>query len=164
MSHHEPHAGHDAHAAHAAHSEHTPEHYGKIAKILMVLAAISYLGPMLGIQAVTLITAFGIACVKAFLVIKHFMHLTIEKKFVNYFLITAVAFMFLFFAGASPDVMEHQGRNWDNVAAKAETARAIEAHAAGGALSEGWRSWPGTQYLSSTASASGGSPRSRPTA
>lgn len=133
MSHHEAPAGHDAHAAHAGHDDsHSPEHYWKIARILMVLAAISYLGPMLEIQVLTLITAFGIACVKAFLVIKHFMHLTIEKRPVGYFLIVAVAFMFLFFAGASPDVMEHEGRNWVNVGARNETARAQAAHAAGG--------------------------------
>ena len=102
----------------------------------MVLAAVSYLGPMLEIKALTMITAFGIACVKAFLVIKHFMHLTIEKRPVGYFLITAVAFMFLFYAGVSPDVMEHEGRNWVNVGARNETARALAAHAAGGGHGE----------------------------
>lgn len=132
MSHPESHAEHGAHAAHEDHPEHTPEHYRKIAIILMVLATISWLGPMLEIKVLTMVTAFGIAFVKAGLVIKHFMHLTIEKRFVNYFLVIAVAFMFLFYAGTSPDVMAHEGRNWVNVGAMKEIARAQAAHAAGG--------------------------------
>jgi hypothetical protein len=34
--------------------------------------------------------------------------------------------MFLFYAGVSPDIMNHTGRNWSNVAAKQETERALE--------------------------------------
>jgi hypothetical protein len=45
--------------------------------------------------------------------------------------------MFLFFAGVSPDVMEHRGRNWENVAANAETARALKEHAEHGEHGEG---------------------------
>jgi len=135
MSNHEAPAGHDS-TAHAAHEEHSVEHYNKIAIILVVLALISWLGPMLEIKVLTMVTAFGIAFVKAFLVIKHFMHLTIEKRPVGYFLITALAFMFLFYAGVSPDIMEHEGRNWVNVGAKNEMARAKAAKAAGGGHGE----------------------------
>lgn len=113
--------------AHAEHDEHSVAHYTKIAIILIALAFVSYLGPMLEIKSLTLVTAFGIAVVKAFLVIKHFMHLTVEKKFVGYFLLVAVAFMFLFFGGTAGDVMVHRGRNWENVAAQAEVQRALSA-------------------------------------
>ena len=46
--------------------EHEHEHnYGKVYLILLVLLVVSILGPMLEIQVITLITAFGIAGVKA---------------------------------------------------------------------------------------------------
>ena len=38
---------------------------------------------MFGIQGVTLITAFGIAIVKAYLVAKNFMHINVEPRFVG---------------------------------------------------------------------------------
>ena len=51
---------------------------------------------MIGIKWLTLVTAFGIAVVKAYLVAANFMHLKVEKKYVVYLLLTALAFMFLF--------------------------------------------------------------------
>ena len=109
-----------------AHEEHHHTDYVTIWKYLVALLAVSVVGPMFGIKALTLITAFGIAVIKAFLVVKHFMHLNVEKRFVAYFVGTALVFMFLFYAGVSPDVMNHRGRNWSNVAAKQETERALE--------------------------------------
>lgn len=126
--------------AHAEEGHHGVAHYTKILIILMVLAFVSYIGPQFGIKAVTLITAFGIAVVKAFLVIKHFMHLTIEKRFVGYFLLASVAFMFLFFFGVASDVLNHRGRNWENVSAQTEVKRALTAGPAdhhGGGHGEG---------------------------
>ena len=55
--------------------------------------------PALGIRLVTLITAFGIAIVKAYLVAKNFMHLNIEKRWVTYILLAMVAFMVVIFGG-----------------------------------------------------------------
>jgi len=122
-------AHHDDHA-------HGPKHYWKIAKILIALATASFVGPMIGdrfgLHWLTMISAFGIALVKAWLVIKHFMHLNVEKRYVNYMLLTALAFMMLFFAGVAPDVMNHRGRQWENVAAQSEVKRALEEAAAGG--------------------------------
>jgi caa(3)-type oxidase subunit IV len=93
--------------------EHTHHaNYVKIWAILLVLLIISVLGPMVGIKLVTLMTAFGIAIVKAYLVAKNFMHIDIAAKYVTYLVVTLLVFMFLFFAGAAPDVMKHQGRNW----------------------------------------------------
>ena len=114
---------------HAEHHHHMD--YITVWKYLVILLVASVVGPMFEIQALTLITAFGIALVKAYLVIKHFMHLPLEKRFVAYFVGTAVIFMGIFYAGVSGDVMNHTGRNWSNVAAKQETERAlkyIEAH------------------------------------
>jgi len=34
--------------------------------------------------------------------------------------------MLLFFAGTAPDVMEHKGQNWENVAAETEVEQALE--------------------------------------
>lgn len=121
------HAGHD-HGAHG-HEEHVhePIHYVKVWGVLLVLFAISVIGPVFEIKMLTLITAFGVAVVKASMVVKYFMHLDIEKRFVHYFLATSLVFMFLFFAAVAPDVMNHKGSNWVNVAAEAEVARGLAA-------------------------------------
>lgn len=117
----EPHGGeHHAHESHHV-------NYIKIYWILLALLGVSIAGPEIGIRAVTLFTAFGIAVIKAYIVAANFMHLKFEKKYVAYLMFTAVAFMFLFYAGVSPDVMQHRGRNWDNVAAKEEIDRAMKA-------------------------------------
>jgi caa(3)-type oxidase subunit IV len=95
--------------AHAAHS-HPP--YVKIWAILVVLLIASVLGPMLGHPWLTLITAFGIAVVKALMVAAWFMHLNIEKTFVKYLLLLILALVLVFWAGVYPDVQKPQGQNW----------------------------------------------------
>ena len=102
--------------------------YVKIWAILLVLLAISIAGPFVGIQLVTLITAFGIAIIKAYLVAKNFMHLNVEKRFAVYMLTTVLVFVLLFFAGTAPDVMKHDGWQWKKPAVEAVPA----AHAAHG--------------------------------
>ncbi len=105
---------------HAEHAEHEVN-YVKIWAILLCLLIVSILGPMVGIKAVTLITAFGIALIKAYLVAKNFMHLNIEPRYAVYLLLTVLDFMLLFFAGAAPDVMKHEGANWVKPAVQIET-------------------------------------------
>lgn len=117
---------------------HGQSHYVKIWAWLLVLLAISVIGPFMGPKishmtggavqawAVTLVTAFGIAMYKAYLVAANFMHLNIEKKYVTYILLTMIAFMLLFFAGTAPDVMKHEGQHWKNVAAEAAVERGLE--------------------------------------
>jgi caa(3)-type oxidase subunit IV len=86
--------------------------YVKIWAILLVLLSVSVVGPMMGIPLLTLITAFGIALVKAYIVAKNFMHLDIEKPIVHWALAIALIFMVLLFAGVSPDVMKDHGQRW----------------------------------------------------
>jgi caa(3)-type oxidase subunit IV len=126
-------AEHDAHA-----DDHGQSHYVKIWAVLLVLLIISILGPIMApyleigfLQAwmITIMTAFGIALVKAYLVAANFMHLNIEKKYISMLLGTMLMLMLLFFAGVAPDVMKHEGENWENVAAEAEVDRALEAQA-----------------------------------
>ncbi len=90
---------------------HHPD-YVKIWAILVVLLVISVLGPMLEIQILTLLTAFGIAFVKAYLVVKNFMHIGHAARYVTYLVVTCLVFMLLFFAGTAPDVMKADGSNW----------------------------------------------------
>ena len=113
-------------------SGHSHPSYGKVLLWLWILFAISFAGPFLEIRVVTMVTAFGVATVKAFLVLKYFMHVNVEKKYVSYLLATAIAFLALFFAGVAPDVLNHEGQNWENLAAKAEVERRELAHAASG--------------------------------
>ena len=86
--------------------------YVRIWAILVGLLIVSVTGPMVGIRVVTLITAFGIALVKAYMVAKNFMHLDIEKPIVHWVLATALLLMVLLYAGVSPDVMKSQGEHW----------------------------------------------------
>jgi len=112
---------------HGEHPEnHTPKHYVRIWAVLCVLLFVSIAGPMLEIPVVTLITAFGIAGVKAFLVIKHFMHLDEEKPIVMYILTTGIVFMCIMFFAVSVDVMNHDGARWTNDAAKQAVVRGMK--------------------------------------
>lgn len=130
-------------AEHRDHAEdHGEAHYVKIWGVLLVLLIISILGPIVAphvafgfLQAwmITMMTAFGIAIVKAYLVAANFMHLNIEKRYISYLLATMLTFMLLFFAGVAPDVMKHEGQNWENTSAKAEIERGLEAEAAAAA-------------------------------
>ncbi len=97
-------------ATHEEHHDHP--NYVRVWAILLVLLVISVLGPMLEIQVVTLITAFGIAIVKAYMVAKNFMHLNIEPRYVAYLMGTMLIFMFLLFTAVAPDVMKYEGVNW----------------------------------------------------
>jgi caa(3)-type oxidase subunit IV len=108
------HAEHPAHPAHDEHGEHP--NYVRVYWTLLVLLLISFAGPFVGIRWVTLITAFGIAVVKAYMVAKNFMHVNIQPRFVVYILGTCLMFMLLFYAGTAPDVEKHSGANWHKLA------------------------------------------------
>ncbi len=107
-------------------SEQHDVNYKKIYFVLLGLLAVSVVGPLLGILWVTLITAFGIALVKANLVIQNFMHLKWERRLMKWMLMTSLLLMGLMVAGISPDVMSHEGTNWENLAAKAAVERGID--------------------------------------
>lgn len=128
-----------AHDAAPGGGGHTTHHYPyvKIWGVLLVLLALSILGPMLGHPIVTLLTAFGIAFVKAFIVIKYFMHLTVEKKYIGFLLLTMLAFMLVFVGGVSPDVMKHEGQRWVNTAAQDVVTKGLAADKAAEGHGEG---------------------------
>jgi caa(3)-type oxidase subunit IV len=100
--------------------------YRKIYFLLLGLLVVSVVGPFFGVLIVTLVTAFGIALVKANLVIQNFMHLKSEKRLMKWILATSLLLVALFVAGVSSDVLNHEGRNWVNVAAQAAVERGIE--------------------------------------
>lgn len=130
-------------------------HYVRIYMVLLVLLVVSIVGPVVGgaidhrIEifgrsvslgiTVTLITAFGIAIWKASLVVKHFMHLSIERPIAKIFLAASVLLLALFWGGVAPDVQLHEGRMWENLAAKEAVDRGIvdAEHAGEGYASEG---------------------------
>lgn len=106
--------------------------YKRIYLTLLILLVISVAGPFLGIRWVTIIAAFGIAVVKANMVIQNFMHLKWERRIAKYVLAAAVALLLLFYYGVAPDVQHHRGQHWVNDGALAATARGIPApHEAG---------------------------------
>ena len=86
--------------------------YVKIWFWLVVLLLISVAGPMLEIPVVTIITAFGIAAVKAFLVAANFMHLKFEKQIISFILILSLCLLGVFFFGVAPDIMMTDGDQW----------------------------------------------------
>lgn len=92
-------------------------YYKKIWFYLMILLVISILGPELGIFWVTIITAFGIAIIKAGMVAAYFMHLNIEKKFIWGLLVGALLFLVGLFAGLYPDITNPTGTLWKKCSA-----------------------------------------------
>jgi caa(3)-type oxidase subunit IV len=98
--------------AHAHAPHHAETSYVAIWAALCVLLVVSVIGPMVGIRLLTLITAFGIAIVKAYMVCRYFMHLNVEKTWVVYILGFMLALMLVFFGGVAPDVLEHEGQGW----------------------------------------------------
>ncbi len=112
----------------APHGAHPHTNYVKIWAILCGLLVVSVLGPMLEIRVVTMVTAFGIAFVKAYLVATRFMHLNLEKKLIPYMLGTMLALMALMVGAMSPDVMKHEGARWENTAAKESVKRGMLLH------------------------------------
>jgi caa(3)-type oxidase subunit IV len=113
-----------------AHEHHETSFYVKTWAILLVLLAISVMGPMVGIKWLTLLTAFGIAGVKAYIVAVNFMHINLAPRFITYLVTTSLVFMLLFFAGTAPDVMKDHGTNWEKPAWIAAEA-AFQAQAPG---------------------------------
>jgi caa(3)-type oxidase subunit IV len=103
----------------------TPMTYVKIWAILLALLAISIVGPMFEQPTVTLVTAFGIAIVKAVLVAMYFMHLNVEKRYIRYMLYAMLLMVGLFFAGTAPDILKPAGLRWQNQAVQ----ELIEEHA-----------------------------------
>lgn len=91
---------------------HNHPNYILIYVILLALLVVSIIGPELEIPAVTLLTAFGIAIVKAYMVCAYFMHLKFEKRYISLLLFASVGLLFLFFAALAPDVMKKSGDNW----------------------------------------------------
>ena len=87
---------------------------------------------MLEIRVLTLITAFGIAVVKALMVAAYFMHLNIEKRYIWYMLFTMLLAVGMFFAGTCTDVMMPHGRNWVNKSATDLIEQHSKMKAAGG--------------------------------
>ena len=100
----------------SAEEHHETSFYVKIWAILLVLLVVSVTGPMLEIKWVTLLTAFGIAGVKAYMVAVNFMHINLTPRFITYLITTTLVFMLLFFAGTAPDVMKNSGTNWEKPA------------------------------------------------
>ncbi len=119
------HSENQGHHGDGGHDDGHHVNYFKIYVILVVLFLISVAGPELGIRWVTLITAFGIAVVKANLVISNFMHLKWEKRIMKWMLASSLILMALMVAGISPDVLNHEGRNWENIAAQEAVARGL---------------------------------------
>lgn len=117
------------------HDIHSVDHYRKIYYLLLGLFAVSVAGPWVAenmenaliAKILVMVTAFGIAIVKAYYVCKEFMHLNVQKRFVLYMLATMLALVGLFFIAVAPDVMKHEGQNWSNWAAEAEVERGMAA-------------------------------------
>ena len=91
---------------------HAHTNYVKIWYWLLILLAISVAGPMLEIPWLTILTAFGIALIKTFMVAANFMHLKFEKKIIWYLLFIAITFLGVFYFGTAADIMNQSGQQW----------------------------------------------------
>lgn len=123
--------GHDHGPAHG------DGHYIRIWAILLGLLVVSVVGPMAGIRWLTLVTAFGIAFVKAYMVIKNFMHLDVEKPIVHYIMVTGIALMVLMYGALAPDIQKAEGQNWKKDAGFHHSFTTSKPHHAGGEHAKG---------------------------
>ena len=98
--------------AHADAPHHDQTNYVAIWGVLCALLGVSLVGPMFGVRLLTLVTALGIAIVKAYIVCAYFMHLRIEKRWVAYVFGFMLALMLVFFGGTAPDVLRQDGLRW----------------------------------------------------
>ncbi len=103
---------------HHGEHKHSEKYYVKIWALLLILLAVSIIGPMFGHKLLTLVTAFGIAIVKAFIVAAKFMHLDIEKRYIHFVLYTMLLLVVVFYSGVAADIMNNEGKNWVNQANK----------------------------------------------
>jgi hypothetical protein len=87
---------------------------------------------MFGIRWVMLVTAFGVALVKAYIVAKNFMHLDIEKPIVHWILLVALALMVLLYGALAPDVQKGAGQGWKKDAGFHHSFVTSKPHEAGG--------------------------------
>ncbi len=111
--------------AHAAEPPHAHPSYVKIWALLVALLGVSILGPRIGLVWLTLITAFGIAVVKAYMVAAYFMHLKIERSYIRYLLLTLLIVVLVFFFGVAPDVMKRAGTNWQQTFTEPAPAKRV---------------------------------------
>ncbi len=119
--------------AHAAGQPHGPaRNYVKIWGILVLLLVVSVVGPMAGLRWLTLMTAFGVALVKAYMVAKNFMHLDIEKPIVHWILFVALALMVLLYGALAPDVQKGIGQGWKKDAGFHHSFTTSQPHHSGG--------------------------------
>ena len=95
---------------------HAAPSYVTIWALLMLLLLVSLVGPLFEIPLVTLITAFGIALMKALLVSVYFMHLHVEQRYIRYMFCSMVLIIGLLFAGTATDIMRPAGQRWENPA------------------------------------------------
>ncbi len=114
-------------------ASHSHPSYFKIYLLLLVLFVVSVAGPevahLLGFEdnsvgrlVFVLITAFGIALVKAYYVLAYFMHLKFEKIYAPYILLSMVALLFVFFFGTATDAMKSEGHHWEKIYVEPEVA------------------------------------------
>ncbi|MBU6427658.1 MAG: hypothetical protein KGR26_01480 [Cyanobacteria bacterium REEB65] len=94
---------------------------------LMLLSIASY---FTGIKSLAIFTSLVVALSCTFVATTVFMHLSVEPRFIAYLCIVAVAVMGLFFALVAPDVLEHTGTNWQNIAAQHEILQVQQAEQA----------------------------------
>jgi caa(3)-type oxidase subunit IV len=110
-------------------ARHAHPNYHKVYYILLALLGVSIVGPMVGNLWILLITAFGVAIVKACMVGAYFMHLKFEKRYIVYLLLVCALCLFILYAGVAPDVRKSSGLNWHaNAAAPAAPAPAHGGH------------------------------------
>ena len=127
MSAHAPAQGHPAQPL--AHGHHP--NYVKVWTILVGLLMVSVVGPMAGIRWLTLVAAFGVALVKAYMVAKNFMHLDVQKPIVHWILGAALALMVLLYGALAPDVQKGAGQHWKKDAGFHHSFTTSKPHEAG---------------------------------
>lgn len=83
--------------------------YGAIWGVLVFLLLLSLVGVRIGDPAFRNLLVFGVAAVKAFLVLRYYMHLRWEPLFVGAILLSALLCLAVLFVALLPDVVWRDG-------------------------------------------------------
>ena len=83
---------------------------------------------MLGIRAITLITAFGIALIKTYIIAAEFIHLKVEKRITTLIILSIIIIILIFYFNITPNIMKTSGQHWIKITPQTAAEETVPEH------------------------------------
>ncbi|MEB3204944.1 MAG: hypothetical protein VKP57_09615 [Candidatus Sericytochromatia bacterium] len=93
--------------------------YWRIWAILVSLPLLSLAAQQTGMGWLAILVSLVVMLTSTWFAVTTWMHVHLEPRFVPYLCILGLAGMFMFFFMVAPDVLNHEGNNWQNRSADA---------------------------------------------